>query len=273
MSSLDRKNIKLEKILSGYKSVLLAFSGGVDSTFLLAAAKKVLGENVLAVTAVSETYSAGELKEAKNTAKTLKAKHLIIKTCELQDKRFSSNPPERCYFCKSELFTQLKYIARKKGIKYVIDASNKDDLKDFRPGSKAKKELGVRSPLQEAGLTKDDIRKLSRNMGLITWNRPSAACLASRLPYGEKITKEKLRKIEKAENLINCLLGTKNIAPVRVRSHGNIARIELGKDGIKRILGNDIMKKIVSGLKSLGFKYVTVDLEGFRSGSMNEVLK
>jgi len=254
------------------RSVLLAFSGGVDSSFLLAAAKQALGGNVLAVTAVSETYSEGELKEAKKTAKTLKAKHLVIKTCELQDKRFSSNPPERCYFCKSELFTQLNDIARKKGIKYVIDASNKDDLKDFRPGSKAKKELGVRSPLQEAGLTKDDIRKASRKIGLSTWNNPSAACLASRIPYGDEITKEKLKKIERAEEIIKKLLGAHGRVPVRVRSHGDIARIELDKGEIKRILGNDIMKKISAKFKSLGFKYVTLDLEGFRSGSMNEVL-
>ncbi len=270
-----KKSTDLERILSKMESVLIAFSGGVDSTFLAAMSKKYVKGRVLLVTAVSETYSREELIEAKKLAKHIGAEHKIIKTKELQDSNFSSNPPERCYYCKRELFTTLQKIARKEGIKYILDASNRDDLKDFRPGSRAKKESGVRSPLQEAGITKIDIRKMSKQIGLPTWDKPSAACLASRVPYGQRITKKILNRVEKAEKFIREIVeGKRPFARtnVRVRSHGNIARIELGQSEIKRILRGDIMKKITQKLKNLGFAYVTVDIEGFRSGSMNEIL-
>ena len=260
----------LKSILQKFPSVVIAFSGGVDSSFLCAVAKEVLKDKVLAVTAVSETYPKSELKEARTIAKLLKIRHKIIRTNEFNDKRFVSNPLQRCYFCKKELFGQLRAIANKEGIKDILDASNQDDLKDFRPGSKAKKEMGICSPLQEAKITKADIRKFSKKMGLPTWDKPACACLASRIPYMEIISKEKLHKIEKAEAFIGSIIPKTNI---RVRSHNNIARIEIDSRQIQRILKGDIMSKIARKLKDLGFSYITLDLEGFRSGSMNEGIK
>ena len=217
-------------------SAIIAFSGGVDSSFLCAVAKEVLKDKVIAVTAVSETYPKSELKDAKDIAKLLKIRHKTIRTKEFNDKSFISNPPQRCYFCKKELFEQIKAIAEKEGIKTILDASNYDDLKDFRPGSKAKKELMVRSPLQEAKMTKADIRKFSKKMGLPTWDKPSCACLASRIPYGEGISKEKLRRIEEAEEIIKKLLGAPHATPIRVRAHNNLARIEIDSLQFQRIL-------------------------------------
>mgnify|MGYP001228374923 CR=1 FL=1 len=260
----------LKKNIARSGSAVIAFSGGVDSTFLAAVAKEVLGNKALLVTAVSETYSKGELKDAVFLAKRLKLQHMLIKTREFDDRQFVSNPPERCYYCKKELFKRLWEIARRKKIKNVLDGSNFDDLSDFRPGSKAKKELGVRSPLQEAGFTKADIRYFSKRMGLPTWDKPACACLASRIPYGDKITNYKLQMIEKAEKMIRNIFGEK--ASIRVRMHGDIARIELEKRSIKRLFKGDIIEKIAGKLKKIGFSYVTVDLEGFRSGSMNEIL-
>ncbi len=264
------KSSNLNSILKTFGSVVVAYSGGVDSTFLLAAARLCLGkENVLAVTAVSETYTKTELLNAKKYARLLKVNHKVISTEEINDRSFSDNPPERCFFCKTELFKKLQSIAKQKGITHVIDGSNTDDLSDFRPGSKAKKKFGVRSPLQEAGFTKEDIRKQSKKMGLPTWDKPSCACLASRFPYGEKITKKKLQMVEKAEELLR----KRGFKEIRVRSHGNIARIEIGKGEIFKLFKSDIMSNIAKKLKNLGYTYVTLDMEGFRSGSMNEVLK
>ena len=270
------KLLALKRTLKKMGPSLIAFSGGVDSSFLCAVAKEVLGNNVIAVTAVSETYPKTELKDAEKLAKLLKIRHKIIKTKEFDDKRFISNPPQRCYFCKKELFERLKAVAKEQGIKTVLDASNYDDLKDFRPGSRAKKELGVRSPLQESKMTKADIRNFSRQLNLPTWAKPACACLASRIPYGEKLSKEKLRRIEEAERyILDIVKGTRPraLTNVRVRAHDNIARIEIDPSQIQRIFKGDIMSKIGRKLKDLGFAYVTLDLQGFRSGSMNEGIK
>ena len=248
---------------------LVAYSGGVDSTFILAAAQETLGKkNILAVTAISETYTKSELKDAKQYARLLKIRHEIVKTEEINNSNFVNNPPERCFYCKSELFQKLSVIAKQHGLKNIIDGSNIDDLSDFRPGAKAKAKFGVRSPLQEAGLDKEDIRNLSKDMKLPTWDKPSCACLASRFPYGQKITIQQLKMIDSAESYLK-KMGFKTL---RVRSHGEIARIEIGKDELFRIFKGDIMNNIAQKLKKLGYIYVTLDMEGFRSGSMNEVL-
>lgn len=249
-------------------SAVVAFSGGVDSTFLLNTAIDVLKNNVLAVIASSQTYPSKELEEAKATARSLGAKFIVIQTDELKNPEFCNNPKERCYYCKSELFSRLKEIAFENKIKYVVDGSNVDDNNDFRPGRKAAKEFGVRSPLMESGFTKKDIRRMSKKIGLSTWDKPSLACLASRIPYGTKIEFSTLNQINDGENFIRDL----GFNQVRVRHHGSIARIELEKNDISRIFDGDILDLISDKFKKLGYNYVTVDIEGFRSGSMNEVL-
>lgn len=268
MDMLNSKLSKLKNILRDMGSVLVAYSGGVDSSFLLKVAKETLGDNVLAVTAKSETYPKREYEQAKKLAQELKVKHLIIHTDELSNSHFLANPPNRCYYCKKELFAKLKQIAYNKHINYVADGTNYDDLKDFRPGMDAIRELGVRSPLREAGLTKKDIRLLSSKMNLPTWNKPAFACLASRFPYGTSIDKKKLQMIDKTEDYLY-KLGFKQ---VRVRHHDSIARIEVSPEEIERITSINLRKKIVKKLKEIGYHYITLDLQGYRTGSMNEVL-
>lgn len=248
-------------------SVLIAFSGGVDSTFLLKVARDTLGANVLAVTAVSRTYPKAELEFAKKIAGSFGARHLIIRTRELQNRDFSANSPQRCYFCKKELFSRLNSLARKKKIKYVLDASNISDKKDFRPGSKAKKELKIHSPLAEAGFTKEDVRKSSRKMGLVTWNKPSLACLASRIPYGMRISPGVLRNIERGEKF----LGGLGLGQFRLRHDHHLCRLEVSSKDIPFVIRRRF--QIVKKLKKLGYNYVTLDLEGYRTGSLNEVIK
>ena len=248
-------------------SCLVAFSGGVDSTFLLKACKDALGDNLLAVTATSATYPQEELKFAKKIADKLGAKHKIIETGELKDNRFVKNPVNRCYFCKKELFIRLNKIAKENKLDFVIDATNYSDKFDFRPGNKAKEELGIRSPLKEARLTKEDIRALSKKMGLSTWDKPSLACLASRIPYGVKITSDILSRINRAETYLRKI----GLKQVRLRHYNGLCRIEVLKSDINKAINK--RDKIIDRLKKLGYNYVTVDLEGYRTGSMNEVIK
>lgn len=266
---MKRKFEKLRKILFDMESVLIAYSGGVDSTFLLKVAKDVLGKNVIAVTGVSATYTLHEKAYAKNMAERLHARHLIIKTDELSNPRFKRNPADRCYWCKKELFFKLKNLANKYKLNYVLDGSNYDDIKDFRPGARAEKEFGIRSPLREAGLTKKEIRALSKRLGLSTWDKPSLACLSSRFPYGTKITLENLARINKAEDFLR----TSGMRQIRVRHHDTIARIETDTYNIARFADEKFRKKVVARLKNLGYTYVTVDLEGYRTGSMNPTIR
>jgi uncharacterized protein len=262
-----KKLKKLKEILKGMDSVLVAYSGGVDSTFLLKVAGDTLGHKVLAVTADSSTYPVQELAFAKKIAKSLGSRHMVVRTDELSDKNFTSNPINRCYFCKKELFRKLKNIAKRNRLNYVVDASNLSDEKDYRPGNIAKKELNIRSPLKEAGFTKKEIRKFSKIFGLSTWDKPSLACLASRIPYNIKISSKLLARINVAENYLR-KMGFKQ---VRVRHYNGLCRIEVDKNDISRLISK--RNQAVGRLKRLGYNYVTIDLEGYRTGSLNDVIK
>jgi uncharacterized protein len=257
-----KKLKKLKKILKTYSGVVVAFSGGVDSSVLLRVAKDMLGDRVIAVTAVSSLYPYDEVVIAKRIAKIIKCQHRIIRSNELTVSTFVKNPKNRCYYCKRELFKKLKKCASQYGYT-VIEASNKSDLRDFRPGLRAVKELGVRSPLIEAGLRKDEIRTLARKFGLPNWNKPSMACLASRIPYGTLISNAALKRIASAEHYVKRL----HVTQVRVRDHYPIARIEVMPQDMKKILGN--RNKMVIYFKTLGYKFITLDIEGYQSGSLN----
>jgi len=267
---MQEPTIKMENLkdkLRRMGRVVIAFSGGVDSTFLVKVAYEVLGKNVIAVTAASSTYPKTELEEAKRLARLIGVRHIIVNSEETEVENFKRNPPNRCYYCKKELFSRLKEIAKKEKINYVLDGTNYDDLTDFRPGMKALRELNIISPLKDAKLTKEDIRNLSKLMNLDTWDKPACACLASRFPYGIRITKERLDRVEKAENVIRNL----GIRQLRVRYHNEIARIEVNKKDMQLLLEHS--DSIVKKFKELGFIYVTLDMEGYRTGSLNEVLR
>jgi uncharacterized protein len=268
-SRLARKYELLKSLLLDMERVLVAFSGGADSSLLLKTAANVLGREALAVIASSETYPQKEIKEAAHLAGLLGVRYKVIHTRELDNPDFAANAPDRCYHCKIELFSKLREIAASEGICAVLDGQNEDDRSDFRPGSKAARELGVRSPLQEVHLTKPEVRELSRLLGLPTWDKPSLACLASRFPYHMAIERRSLEQVGLAEEF----LLSQGLRQVRVRHHGPVARLELEQADFARIMHKDMRRKIIRRLKELGYLYIALDLEGYRSGSLNEGLK
>lgn len=251
-------------------SVAVAFSGGTDSTLLLACCLKELGpDRVLAVTADSPTLPRSELAEAQALAKELGARHLIITTDEMRDERFVANPPERCYYCKQELFARMRQVANQQGYRHLVYGATADDVGDYRPGMRAAREAGAIAPLLEVGLSKPEVRELSRQLGLRTWDKPSMACLSSRFPYGTMLTREGLSRVEQAEEYLRHGLGFRQ---VRVRDQELVARIEVESEELARLIQEPQRSQIVARLKTLGYTYVTLNLEGFRSGSLNDVL-
>jgi uncharacterized protein len=272
VTAQDKKFQELERYIreKGKDGVVVAFSGGVDSSTLAAVSHSVLGEKVVAVTAKSPTYTPEELEDAREVAKEIEIKLYIVETNELSDENFSKNPENRCYYCKKELLKRLKKVAGELGFKAVFEGTNFSDLSDHRPGYRAVKEIqGVYSPWAETRFTKEDIREIAKKFGLSVQNKPPLACLASRIPFNEQITAEKLQRVAKAEQTIKKLTGVQQL---RVRDHNGLARIEIGKDERKLLFNTEILEKIAADLKKLGFRYVTFDMEGYQTGSMLRLL-
>ncbi len=266
-STLEHRLRELESIIAPRGSALVAFSGGVDSSLALAIAARALPEGkVLAVTSNNETYLPSELDLASGFADSLGVEHLVVDTRELDNPDYASNPTNRCYFCKSTLYSDLDDLAKERGYACVIDGANKDDEGDYRPGRKAARELGVISPLSKAGVSKDEVRELARHLGLPSWDKPALACLSSRFPYGQEITPEKLRQVARAEEFMR----TEGFRQVRVRHHGEIARLEVGPQELERAFA--MREEISTELRDAGFLYVTLDLAGYKSGSLNAAL-
>jgi uncharacterized protein len=263
----DKEDV-LRQTLSSFRSVIVAYSGGVDSAYLACVSHDLLGDRAVAVTADSPSYPARHRQMAVQIAERFGLQHHIIHTRELERPEYRANPENRCYYCKHELYTHLARFASARGA-VVIDGNNADDRGDYRPGRQAAREFGVRSPLDEAGLRKDEIRELARLAGLPTWDEPASACLSSRIPYHSEVTDEKLRAIERAEAVLHSL----GFRICRVRHHGDMARIEIGRHELTRLLDPEIGDTVVRELKSIGFSFVTVDLQGYRTGSLNEGLR
>lgn len=263
----NEKLEKLSKILKEMESVVLSYSGGVDSTFLLYIAKEVLGGNVIAATAISDIYPEAETETAEKISSDLGVKQITIKNEMLENNKFIQNTPERCYYCKKNLYEKLWEIAEEKNIDFIIDGTTSDDKEDYRPGMKAADELDIRSPLAEAGITKSEVREFSKKLGLTTWDKPSTACLATRIPYETKIKRKVLKKIEKLEKFIKSM----GIKQIRARHHGNLARIETNPQNFDLLIEN--RKEIIEKFRKENYDYVTLDLAGYEEGSINKPLE
>jgi len=265
-ADLDERRAALEHIIDEMGRVIVAFSAGIDSTLVLKVACDRLGDNALGVTAVSPSLAQSELQEAVELARLMGARHRLLETHELDDPNYAANPINRCYFCKTELYDELLELARREGYRYILNGANLDDAGDYRPGEQAAREFDVRSPLREAGMTKAHVRALARELGLPNWNKPAMACLSSRLPYGIRVTREALSQVEQAERYLRSL----GFRQLRVRHHGDLARIEVERADLSRLI--ELGQEIHAELKRIGYTYVTADLLGFRSGSLNEGL-
>ena len=267
--TLDSKSLRLNEFLSGVDSIIVAFSGGVDSAYLAWVATQRLGSAALCVTADSPSYPDHHRQLALDVASRFGLNHLIIHTRELEDPRYRANPVNRCYYCKHELYTALSDLARERGVSMIADGTNADDRGDFRPGRQAAREFGVHSPLDEVGLTKSEIRELSHRAGLPTWDEPASACLSSRIPYQSEVTDEKLRLIERAESAIRRL----GFRVCRVRHHDDQASVEIGTAELSRAFEPDVRDRLIAELTTLGYRQVTIDPRGYRQGSLNEGLR